>query len=78
MLRRAVLAPLVPVLLLLACPAWRLVLVDSVLLCPLLAAMRRDRPRARTLRVSSMALDLALVSVLGKDRCRVATSVGAS
>lgn len=56
LLRRAVLAPLMPVLLLLACLVWLLVLCGSVLLCPLLAAVRRKRPRARALRVSTMAV----------------------
>ena len=56
LLRRVVLAPLMPVLLLLASLVWLLVLAGSAVLCPVLAAVRRERPRVRALRVASMAL----------------------
>ncbi len=55
LLRRVVLAPLMPVLLL-AYLVWLLVLAGSDVLCPLLAAVRRERPRVRALRVASTAL----------------------
>ena len=64
LLRRVVLTPLMPVLLLLACLLWLLVLAGSVVLCPVLAAVRRERPRLRALRVASMALAYLLAECL--------------
>ena len=55
-LRRFVMAPLMPLLALLALLLWVLALVASLLLCPPVAALRRQRPRWRVVRLSSMAL----------------------
>lgn len=56
LLRRFVVAPLMPLLAFLAAAVWAFTLLGSAVVCPLLALLRGDAPRWRLLRAVSFAV----------------------
>jgi len=65
LLRRLVVAPLMPLLALLAAAMWALTLLGSAVVCPLLALLRGDAPRWRLLR----AVSFAVLYLVGETLC---------